>query len=330
MEVNMKKWILLLTGLLSVQIVLAVTLQLSSRDYNAFEATEKLLSFEVANIDHINIEDNKSRLVIAKQNDTWVLPENDDFPVAATQVDALLESLSGLQKGLPVATSEAALGRFKVAPDQFERKLILSTGEQQVAQLLVGSSAGFRKAHVRPVDEEAVYSVEFNSWDVGANSADWIDKTILQLDEAKVRRVDMPDFSLARENGKFSLVDQAEKEEADSEAMASLLNKLTTLRVDDLANSEEAAIVEKGAAKLEIKVALSEGESLLYRFWEPEKESYFLLKRSDQQRTFKVAKQLVEALSEMARDKLVLKLDEASPATSDEEKRQDATSAGAE
>jgi hypothetical protein len=65
-------------------------------------------------------------------------------------------------------------------------------------------------------------------------------------------------------------------------------------------------------------------------FWEPEKESYFLLKRSDQQRTFKVAKQLVEALSEMARDKLVLKLDEASPATSDEEKRQDATSAGAE
>ncbi|MEJ2622634.1 MAG: DUF4340 domain-containing protein [Candidatus Thiodiazotropha sp.] len=318
----MKKWILLLTGLLSVQIVLAVTVNISSRDYSAFEATEKLLNFEASNIDHITIENGDSQLVITKQNDLWVLPDEESFPVAVKQVNDLLAKLSELQKGLPVATSDAALRRFKVDPVEFERKLTLSMGEQQVAQLLVGSSAGFRKAYVRPIGEEAVYSVEINTWDIGVESSDWIEKSILQLVGDQVTRIEMPEYSLTRENGKLSLANLVDEEETNEDAAESLLDKLVTLRVDGLANSDEAANLTSETAKLQIKVSMNEGEPLLYRFWEPEKASYFLLKRSDRSHTFKVAKHLVEALSGTGRETLVLKQDEASPESSEEMNQQ--------
>jgi hypothetical protein len=322
MEMNMKKWTLLLAGLLSVQIVLAVTLNISSRDYNAFEATEKILTFQVATIDQISIEDGESKLVLAKQDDAWVLPEEERLPVAETKVDALLKKLSELQKGLPVATSEGALRRFKVAADQFERKLILSAGDQQVAQLLVGSSAGFRKAHVRPIGEAVVYSVEFNTWDVGLDSGDWMDKSILQLDGDQVSRIDMPEYSISREDGGLTLAGLIGEEKTDRDAAESLFEKLVTLRVDGLADSEEATILESDTAKLEIKVVMNEGEPLLYRFWEPEKAGHFLLKRSDRQRTFKVAKHLVEAISQVTREKLVLKHDQSLPDSSKQTNQQ--------
>jgi hypothetical protein len=164
--------------------------------------------------------------------------------------------------------------------------------------------------------------VEFNTWDVGLNSRDWMDKSILQLDGDQVRRIEMPEYALSRENGKLSLADLVDEEETDKDAAESLLNKLATLPVDGLANREEAAIVASDAAKLEIKVSMNEGEPLLYRFWAPEKESYFLLKRSDRQRTFKVAKHLVEAISGVARGKLVLQQDESRPESSKETSQQ--------
>lgn len=321
----MKKLTLFLAGLLSVQLVLAVTMHLSSRDYRTFEATEKLLTFDAVDIDRISIDDGDSQLVIARKGETWVLPDSQDFPAATADVDTLLRKLSEMEKGWPVATSKGALRRFKVDSELFERKLILSSGEREVAQLLVGSSPGFRKVHARPVGEEAVYSVAFNSWEASVAVDDWMDKSILQIDSEKVSRIEMPEVSLHREDGKLSLTSLNDQELTDNKEADSLLRKLATLRIDGLADTAEAAIAEAKDPELEIKVTLSEDEPLVYRFWQPEDASYYLLERSDQKLPFKVAKYLVDDLAEVSRDKLVAKPEEANSEQSEESIEQSAS-----
>lgn len=89
-------------------------------------------------------------------------------------------------------------------------------------------------------------------------------------------------------------------------------------------NAEEAAIAQAGPPTLEIKVALSEGEPLLYRFWEPQQKNHFLLRRSDRQQAFKVGKYLVDDLSGATRDGLVVKRHESSARSPDETHKQSA------
>ncbi|RLA22027.1 MAG: hypothetical protein DRQ63_13185, partial [Gammaproteobacteria bacterium] len=60
----MKKWILILSGLLSAQLVLAVVLNLTGEDYGAFQAEERLLSFNSQAVDGLRIAAGNDSLVL--------------------------------------------------------------------------------------------------------------------------------------------------------------------------------------------------------------------------------------------------------------------------
>ena len=62
----MKQWIIILSGLLSAQLVLAVVLNLTGEDYGTFQAEESLLSFNrqavdgASNIEVATASDNRN------------------------------------------------------------------------------------------------------------------------------------------------------------------------------------------------------------------------------------------------------------------------------
>jgi len=301
----MKKWISILAGLLLVQLVVALGVNLTGEEYGAFEAQEKLLAFDRQSVDGLRIEDGEQSLVLKRQDGKWLLPERGDFPADQESVEGLLDKLAALEKGWPVATTAGAARRFKVDEEAFKRKLVLLSGDDVRATLYVGTSPGFRKVHVRPSGEDAVYAVAFNTWDATAKADDWIDKTILKLDEGEVERIEMPGVTLQRKEGELQVADLGEQEETNREEVKSLLGRLTGLRIQSLLGSEAKPEYRQDKPALQIKVTRKGGEVLSYRFSKPKDKAYYVLKRSGLDRYFKVAEYRVDAIKKSTREKLV-------------------------
>ena len=89
----MKKWIFILSGLLAVQLVLAAVLNLTGEDYGAFQAEEKLLSFNRQAVDGLRIEDGTDSVVLKKQEGI--------SPPIAIRTTALMRSSASKEKCLP-------------------------------------------------------------------------------------------------------------------------------------------------------------------------------------------------------------------------------------
>ena len=300
-----KKWIFILGGLLAMQLVLAVAVNLTREDLGAFQAEEKLLSFDEKELDGLRIEDGTVSVVLKKYEDKWRLPESGDFPASQSDVERLLDKLTTLEKGWPVAKTRSAARRFKVDEEQFERKLVLLSGDDTQATLYVGSSPGFRKVYVRPGNGDEVFAVEFNTWDAEAKADDWIDKDVLTLDESDVERVEMPGLTLQREDGKLQVADLGPKEQTNGEESRALLGKLTGLRIQSLLGTEAKPEYRQDEPALEVKMTRNSGEVLGYRFSRPEDASFYVLKRSDLDYYFKVAEYMVDPVREITREKLV-------------------------
>ena len=300
----MKKWIAILSGLLILQLALAVAVNLSGNNYGAFQPQEKLLAFDEKAVDGLRIEDGKDNLVLKKRDGKWVLPESGDFPADQNAAKRLLDRLAGLEKGWPVATTAGAAKRFKLDDQGFERKLTLLAKDQTQAVLYVGTSPGFRKVHVRPQGTEAVYAVAFDTWDANAKTDDWIDKDILKLDPIDVTRVEMPSLVLQRDGEVLRVADLPDGQESNTQEVNSLVGKLAGLRVQSLLGAEVKPEYRQDEPELELKVTRKDGDVLTYRFSKPKDAAYYVLKRSDLDPYFKVAEFAVKPIQDTKREKL--------------------------
>lgn len=301
----MNKWIAVLTGLLAVQLVMAVGIHLAGEDYSVYQARDKLLAFDSRAVDGVRIEDGKESLELRRRDGKWRLPGSGDFPADQGAVERLLDQLAGLEQGWPVATTAGAAERFKVADDDFERKLTLLANDRTQAVLYVGTSPGFRKVHVRPADKDTVYAVSFNTWEVNAKADDWIDKGILKLDPAEVTEVEIPGVHLKREGEVLKLADLSDQEETDSQQAKALVDKLAGLRIESVLGSEVKPEYRQDAPEMEINLTRKGGESLNYRFSKPKDATYYVLKRSDLDDYFKLAEYAVDPIKQATREKLV-------------------------
>jgi hypothetical protein len=301
----MKKWIVVLAAALGLQLVMAAVANLSSERYGAFEAQEKLLTFDPDAIDGVRIEAADGSVLLSRRDGRWLVPDSGDFPADRAAVASLLDKLAALEKGWPVATTGGAAKRFKVADKEFERRLTLMSGEQPAAVLYVGTSPGFRKVHVRPQGEDAVFAVSFNTWEAGAKAEDWIDKAALELEASDLERIELGGLVLERQDDKLALAGLAADEELKDAEVDRLVSDLTGLRIGSVLGTEAKPEYRQEQPVLEVLVVPKEGETLTYRFSKPEDASYYVLKRSDRPHYFKLPEFAVKPLLEASRDKLV-------------------------
>jgi hypothetical protein len=301
----MNNRIAILGAVLAAQLLLALGLNLAGEDYGAFEPEEKLLTFDAAAVDGLRIEDGKGSVTLKKSADRWVLPTLDAYPVGAGKTEALLERLAGLEKGWPVATSAGAAERFKLTGEQFERRITLLVGDAPRAVLYVGSSPGFRRVHVRPDGDDAVYAVEFSTWEAGAAAADWVDKTVLELRQDEITGVRMPGFELRRDGEVMQLVGLGEQETIKQEKVDGLLRQLAGLRIQSVLGRQAKAEYGQDQPVLTLSVSRRDGGDLEYRFSKPAHGDDYVLKRSDQDYFFALSQFSVDDLQQTTRESLL-------------------------
>lgn len=202
---SLSKKLPLLGGVLAVQVVIAGLLFWQDRGQDTVKV-EPLLTLETGEIDRIEMLSDDKSLNLRRERGRWMLPEG--LPVDEGKLTGLLDELGELRSGWPVANTDKAHERFKVADDNFRHRLNLFSKDQEAASLIVGTAPGFRQVHVRRAGDQDVYAVDLNAYVIEADAERWLDTALLQP-AGDIERVAFDDFVVRKENGEWPMPESA-------------------------------------------------------------------------------------------------------------------------
>jgi len=303
----MNKYVILLAVAAVIQLGLIVVTWMDGSDLKTQAARTTLLVFDGPEVDQIQINDEKEEVILEKKEGKW--QTRDGFPADQNRVKTLLDKLSGLKTGLPVATSISALNRFKVAANKYERHLQLKKDGKVIAELYLGTGAGARQSHARSGDQNAVFTVAMGSYDAPATVTSWQDKNVLKLDKDTVTAVSLDDLLIQREppspapdsadeNNVAKLTESkkavwiitppADGRELDQDAVNQGLDKLYSLRFDSLLGKENKPEYGLDSPVLELTLT-HEDSQRTYRFGTLKDSEDYVLHVSDRAEYFKIA-----------------------------------------
>lgn len=302
----MGRTIQILAVLLAVQVILAASLIFSGKQTGAFVSNEKLVNLELSTIDEIAIQDNeKASVILKKQDKAWQMPDYFGFPASSSKVDSVAGSLLKVTKPWPVATTENAAKRFKVSPEEFEKKIEFKNGGKPLKTLFIGSSPGFRKVHARDSANDEVYAIEFSAFEASTKPDDWADKEYLNQDQGKITRIELPSFSLQRKDKQWQVSDLGENQETDQQEANAVVQKIANLAFQKVLGKEDKPDYNQSKPVVQYTLALNPEGETTYTFSKPKDSENFVLKTSSNEYFFEVNKMTLEGIQEIKREKLV-------------------------
>lgn len=313
----MNKTIGLLALLLAVQLLLALGLSRTGPDLTASAERAPLLAFDREAVDHILLEGpDDASITLKRADDAWTLAELDGFPADTTKVDQLLARLAELQGGVPAATSAAAHDRFRVAEDDFERRIRLSAAEESLATLYLGSSPGMGQIHARAGDSDVIQVVKLAAFDIPVKADAWIDRLMLRVPRQRIAAIEFDGLRIERAAGAaegeekdqpaphWQAAGLAEGERLDQQAADTLAERLSELSIGAVLGREAKAEYGLSDPALELSVTAAGGEPVSYRIGKSADGQQFTLQASSRPEYFRVpsftAEQLLEAASREA------------------------------
>jgi hypothetical protein len=210
-------------------------------------------------IDELYIDDSRdNRVRLVRERNGWIVPGLGDLPADGERVAMLLEQLTGEDPGWAVAHTLAARQRFRVADYHFRRRIRLLAQDAPVATVFLGTSPSFRKVHARNADDDAIYSISLNLFDLPARQDGWLDAGLLEL-KAPLR-IAADGYSLDRSSGEWRLGDGSRP---DARELAALLDALQGLQVSGVADAALAGSLGTGEAALILQVESLSGTDTL-------------------------------------------------------------------
>ena len=297
-----------LGGLLVSQCILATGLFVSDRHAAQSNVALPLLSFAQAQVGRVVISDSDNTVTLSKSGDRWVLPDLQALPANQRQLTDVFEKLSALQAGWPVATTSSSQARFEVSDEKFQRRIQLYQGDDLVEDFFVGTSPGFRKVHVRQADDDAIYSVLLNSYELPAQGDQWLDKTLLGA--SAVTAIKAGDYALKKTGDDWHFEPpepQANSEnsapEIDAEKAAQLASAFTTLRVQGWVDKPDPKLKEATSAAFEITGSAQWHYDLLAL------DEQYYIRRNDRDLLFKLSQSDYEKIVNITQAQLVKTVD---------------------
>jgi hypothetical protein len=260
----------------------------------------------------------KVQVKLRKRDGAWILPDAFDAPADSSRVQSLLDRLASIKRGLPVATSEAALRRFKVADADFERKLVLSAGSQTLATVYLGSSPGLRRTDARAGADRAVYAVELALYDVPSQESAWLDPKLLQAHTDELSELDVAtgpgnQVQLQRQKGASGAsggwLDPAltPDKRIDSTHAEALVQDLSELHADAVLGTSVKPEWQQDHPALRLTLKDQKAQPVDWTLSKPSSGDFYVLKSSAHPWYFSVSASLAKTLIDAsAHDNLVV------------------------
>lgn len=232
----------LLTAVLAAQLLFAGALLWQSNDDADFVSSSQVVTLDAETVDELVIDGGESdatSVTLRRSNEGWQIINDTAHPADVAKVESIIDTLASLSPGLPVATTEDAQEQLEVADAVFQRRLRVKQDGEQVADVYLGSSPGFRKAHLRKAGEQAIYAARINVFDLPLSSDDWLDKQLLAYDT--VDSLSGSGIELSREGDTWRIVEpaaQTDTYEVVTDRVNSIVSALQGMRVTGIVNAE--------------------------------------------------------------------------------------------
>ncbi len=256
----MKDRLGLLGAVLVVQLLVVAALVIDDALGSA-QTAPSLLSFDPDEVVKFNVSTLEDSVQLLKGEQGWHL--DDDLPADDAKVGEVLDKLANVSAPWPVATSSDSAERFEVTETNFQRRLVLESADDTLADLMLGTSPGYRRVHVRAGGADEVYSVDFSNYEVPVDIDQWLDKTLLQASGPISGLTLEASWQLTNDDEGW-LIDGVA---ADQEEASDLIDRFADLRVLGVG---EAA----GELKGTFIVTDAMGEHRLQMYHEAEEDDY--------------------------------------------------------
>lgn len=292
---KLKSW---LTGLLLIQLLLAVALVWSNQWEARKNRPKPLLSIDWQAVDKMTIKDKHNAVTLIKTDNDWLIKDNK-LPAKSDDVILLINSLKRLQTGWPVATSSGSHKRFDVSPDKYLRHIEFYQGDTLLGELFFGSSSGLHQSNVRRGDDDYIYEVPIDTVDILAHSSKWFDTSLLAAES--IDAVKGPDYNIKQsgalwefnQSGPTIVLGNTGQGQVDQERAEELVSALEKLTVLGWANKKPET---NAPGVKQTKLEVSNGENhWIYRFILAGGKHYVI--RNDRQEFFTVDKALFENIT---------------------------------
>lgn len=309
----MKKITIAATILLLVQLGLVAFTQITGRTDMSASPETPLLAVKSGEITGLTIfGPKKEKVVLAKRNGSWLLPETFDLPADQKMVTTLIDKLEAMKQGFVVASSKDAAKRFKVGEDNFERHLVVQHNDTVVGDIFIGTSPSFRQVHVRKAGSDNIVAVDLSTYELETTGDKWLDKTLLQVSDKDLAGIDYADFSLNRKKSEkkesppvWQLAD-SDNAQLDTKAIEDLANAITSLTITSVIDPKKSSTIAIEKPDLQFTIHTENNTNFEYAFVKKD-DNTFAVKRSDKELLFVVNKATVEQLKKFNRDTLLVK-----------------------
>lgn len=193
---NLKPTPTILGGLLAAQLLIVAVILAAQA--GGVREPDPFLSFDANAADALEVSNQDGSVRLAREGEQWTL--EGGLPADDSKVTEMLDKLADATGGWPVATSDATAERFEVTEDSHQRRIRVGAGDDDLADIFLGTSPGYRRVHARHADGGDVYSIDFSNYEAGVKAGDWLERSLLrpQGTLSRIERTGEEGFTLTR------------------------------------------------------------------------------------------------------------------------------------
>lgn len=286
----------MLSSLLVLQLVIVGILFSSDANMDINNETKSLVNLN-NELSNIKIIDGNQELSFSKISGKWRIDNYPALELLDNKVSSLTTELATMQVTWPITSTASSHERFKVTNDNFEKQVYFTDNQGNEQKLLLGKSPSFKKLYARNIDDDDVYSIDYNTYQLSADKNDWLDKSQLAIDS--ISKISHSVVNLEKSGSDWQLAAPSslnEQQVLDEEYIEDFINQLTSLAVTGI--TEE---VFEPTNKL--TVFDEQDRKFVYSFAAVD-DSYYV-QRDDIEQWFQLSKSKYEKLAHLSFDQLV-------------------------
>lgn len=298
--------------LLVFQIVLAIGLKMTESTYQTVEATAALVPIDFAKVNKIVIEQNagvKNKVTLQKDGAAWVMPDYHKARASQISVNQLTEVLKNLKKGLPVATTNGAVERFKLKPDNSVRTISLyQEGSTDPSVLYLGTSPGFKSIYAKTAKSNEIYTIPLAEYQVLATPADYLDRSIAFFSAPEITGLEVNNLKLQlNSSNKWEVTSDGKTQPVRSLNALPFVNQFGEISINSIKGEKELPSFDSEHPELTYKIKLKNREVTVKIAKLKNSNSEYVLKRDDGDLFCGVDEPTVRRLRGMSIDSLIAK-----------------------